>query len=228
VRFAGSRRPVQQDAPLEVLAMALQRLAVGGNAHGVVRHLLQESRREDHLLRLKPGPGVEGHPAAARSKLAHGQGNDLALQHALAVHPPPVLGQERRPGAGVFRHYLKGSRLPPGARIRRPLEHTQPPAVVLQEPQPEAHRLPLRLRSHCEVHVVRLGQRKLRESLRLLDHVAERLVVPLPAPADPHQPAFGVEGREVRHHDVRVHEPVGRYLFLHHRKVPGGHAQMVG
>ncbi len=52
--------------------------------------------------------------------------------------------------------------------------------------------------------------------------------MPLAAAADPHQPAFRVQGREPGHDDVRINEPVGRNLFLHHRKLFGSQAQVPG
>jgi hypothetical protein len=121
---------VQQDAPFKVLSVALQELAVADNADGMGRHLVQEARRKDDFPPLQLRPVMEGHPAAAWPELTHGQGNDLALDDTLAVHPAPVLGQERRPRFGVLRHHLKGSGLPPGPGIRRALQDGQPPAVV--------------------------------------------------------------------------------------------------
>jgi hypothetical protein len=117
-----------------MLAVALQRFAVGGDANGMVCHLLQEPRRKDYFLPLKVRPVMKSHPSAAGPKLTHCERNDLTLQHALAVHPPPVLGQECRPRFGIFRHHFQGSGLPPGPRVRRPLQHTQPPAVVHKKP----------------------------------------------------------------------------------------------
>ncbi len=145
--------------------MALQGLAVGGNADGVARHLVQEARRKNDFLLLQLRPVMEGHTAAAGPELTHGQGNDLALENTLAVHPAPVLGQERSPRFGVLRRHLQGSGLPPGPGIRRPLQDGQPPAVVRQKPHPETHRLALAVRPHRQVDVVGLGQRELREGL---------------------------------------------------------------
>ena len=97
----------------------------------------------------------------------------------------------RNPGCGIPSggEDFQGSGLAPGPRISITLQYRQRPATEAEKPEAQGHSLTVAVRAHRQVGIVRLGERKLRKVQRLLDHVAQRLVVPLAASADAHQPA---------------------------------------
>lgn len=229
MRLARTRRPVQQRTPLEVLAVRPQRLPVRGDAHRMVRHLLQKppgrmtSCSESRGLWWKVTPPLLGPYSPIVSEITWPfstlwlsiRRRYSARKAALVPALPATTSRDAvcRPERGS------------AARCRTAM--LPPSNLKSRSPKPEAHSLALRVRAHCQIDVVRLGQRKLRKELRLLHHVAEGGVVPLATAANSYEPVVRIQGSQFRQDDIRVHKPMERNLFLHHGQVPGRQSQMV-
>lgn len=133
----------------------------------------------------------------------------------MVLHSTPEVGEEGRRGIGVAGKDFQAGCLPAVPGVGVPLQHGDRAAAVAEQPEPQRHRLALLVRTRCQVGVVGLGQRELRKDLRLLQHVAQGVVVALVPSADADQPELRILARKLCHLDVGVHETVWRNV-LHH------------
>jgi hypothetical protein len=138
--FAVARRPVQQQAPLDVLAAGAEPFAVVGDGQHLAFHQLQSLLRQDQLVAGQPRPRQEHdrpQPHMAHvglSEREHLLAEDVALDHQAAD-----LGQQ---GSGPF--LVRGEDLQRHRLLRAVFagaahEPHKPRVPVVDEEQAELH-----------------------------------------------------------------------------------------
>ena len=215
VRLPGTRRPKEEHAPLEVLAIRNEDLAVRRDSEHVLAHPLEEPVRKHDVGPSQRRALDETDPGQTGPVGVVGEGDDLPAQHTALDHQLAHLGHERFAHLGVGRHHVDGAHRPHRLRRRRHLAYRDGLAPVPEQSQAHGDDVAVVVGAGPgrPLYVLDLAERAGEAHLRVLDLVAERHVVPHLAAAESEELRVGVAPGQLLDGDVGVDGPVPRYLL---------------
>ena len=219
VGLTGAGRPVEQDAALEVLALAPQLLAVLGEPDDVRAHLVERAVGQDHPIGGQVRSTDERDAAQRVLVGVPAEGDHLAGITPRASDSSRTSTSSAVATSGVGRQQLEPW-LAAVLRVGGALQHRDRRAVVREEMQAEGDGRPVGIRPGREVEPVDLPLPETAHPACAIRSLSELWCRWSPPPI-PSSRLLRIAGRDLGEREVDVDEAVGVDRLLHDRQVVG-------